>query len=191
MRSDITSIILLPFCVAVSLLAATVQAEDKKPELTDIIVTTSDVNLLLFATVKNPFTSEMITAVQNGIAITFEFHIELEKVKNNWFDSSLVDRTITHTLKYNSLKQEYSIEQSEKKGKAKRTRSLEDAKQTMAEINGIPVITLQSLIPDKPYKLNIKATLQETTLPLGMQNILPFTSLWNFETDWRTIEFRY
>lgn len=191
MRSNFTTILFLPFCFALFLVATTVQAENEKPELTDIIVTTSDVNLLLFATVKNPFTSEMITAVQNGIAITFEFHIELEKVKNNWFDSSLVDQTITHTLKYDSLKEEYSIQQSEKKGKVKVTRSLDTAKQSMAEINGIPVIALKSLIPDKPYKLNIKATLEETTLPLGMQNILPFTSLWDFETDWRTIEFRY
>ena len=37
----------------------------------------------------------------------------------------------------------------------------------------------------------IKATLAETTLPLGIHYILPFTSLWDFETDWRTVEFRY
>ncbi len=165
--------------------------QQEEPELVDIIITTSESHLLLFATVKNGFTDEMIQATHNGIPITFNFDIELEAVHNNWFDSTLLETTLIHTLRYNSFKQEYEVTISEKNGQATTTRSLEEAKQLMVEISGFPLIERKNLIPDAPYALKIKATLTETTLPLGMHYVLPFTSLWNFETDWRTVEFRY
>jgi len=171
--------------------AALFAEQAKGPELVDIIITTSKSHLLLFATVKNGFTEDMVKGVHNGIPITFNFHVELDAVRSGWFDSTLVEAAMTHTLRYNSFKEEYEVVFSEKKGQSVTTRSLQEAKDLMAEISGFPLIERKKLIPDAPYALKVKATLTETTLPLGMHYILPFTSFWNFETDWRTIEFHY
>ena len=43
------------------------------PEIKDIIVTTSDVDLLMFATVKNGFTQEMVNEAKAGTPIVFTF----------------------------------------------------------------------------------------------------------------------
>ncbi len=171
--------------------AALLAEKAKEPELVDIIITTSKSHLLLFATVKNAFTEDMVKGVHNGIPITFNFHVELDAVRSGWFDSTLIETTLTHTLRYNSFKEEYEVVFSEKKGKGVTTRSLQEAEDLMAEVSGFPLIERKKLVPDAPYALKIKATLTETTLPLGMHYILPFTSFWNFETDWRTIEFHY
>ncbi len=80
-----------------------------QPELKDIIITTSARDLLLFATVKNGFTDEMREKVKNGLPITFTFHVELEQVRSGWFDTTLVETAIIHTLWYVSLKQEYLV----------------------------------------------------------------------------------
>ncbi len=165
--------------------------EQKDPDLKDIIITTSKSHLILFATVKNGFTSDMLEGMRNGLPVTFTFHIELDKIRTAWFDSTLVETTVTHRLKYDSIKQEYGITFSEKNGQIVTTRSLKEAKQLMAELNGFPLIARNKLIADASYALKIKATLAETTLPLGIHYILPFTSLWDVETDWRTVEFRY
>jgi hypothetical protein len=177
--------------VILVLFASPLAAREQQPDIKDIIITTSETHLILFATVAHGFTKEMIEGIQNGLPITFNFHIELDKVRSGWFDATLVEITLTHTLKYDAVRQEYSVQFSEKKGKISKTRSFEQAKQLMAEINGYPLIATRELEPDAPYALRIKATLAETTLPLGMHYILPFTSLWDFETDWRTVEFRY
>ena len=140
--------------------------------------------------VKNCFTEEMLEGVRNGIPLTFRFTIELEKIRSKWFDVTMVEETINHTLSYDAIKETYQVDFSEK-NKPEVTKSQEKAKQLMAELSGLKVIARKELIPDAPYALQIKATLVENTLPLGMHYILPFTSLWNFETDWRTIEFRY
>ncbi len=171
-----------------------VYAEDRpaaEPDIADIIITTSDTHLLLFATVKNCFTPEMITGVRNGIPIIFDFQIELDQVRNNWFDSSLVKYDIVHTLTYDNLKEEYRLELSERPNSVITTKSLDKAKEIMAELNGIRIIERNILVPDAPYALRIKAVLEKNVLPLGMHHMLPFTSLWDFETDWRVVEFRY
>lgn len=157
----------------------------------DIIITTSDSHLLLFAAVKNGFTQEMLEGVQSGIPVTFTFTIELEQVNNNWPDTTLAEHVIQHTLSYDTLKEKYIISFSKEKPQAITTDSAEKAEEVMAEISGIKIIARDKLIFDAQYLLHIKATLTEKTLPLNMHNIIPFISLWNFETGWQTIEFKY
>ncbi len=162
-----------------------------RPELKDIIITTSATDLLVFATIEHGFTDEMVEQVKNGLPVTFTFHMELEQVKSGWFDSTLVETAVHHTLRFDSLKQEYQISFSERKGHTVTTRSLAQARHLMAELSGYQLIKRDRLIPDASYALHIKATLAENTLPLGLETIIPFSSYWDFDTDWRTIEFRY
>ncbi len=165
--------------------------DHKDADIEDIIITTSESHLLLFATVKHAFSKEMLTGVKNGIPVTFTFLIELEQIKNNWPDPKLAEYLIQHTLSYDTLKEKFIISFTEGKPKAIVTDSAEKAKEAMTELSGLQIIPRKKLISDSLYLLNIKATLAEKTLPLNMHHIIPFISLWNFETDWRSIEFRY
>jgi hypothetical protein len=161
------------------------------PAVKDIIVTTSEVDLLLFATVQNGFTPEMLNNLHNGVPIVFTFHLELVKIKRTWFNTPLVTTTVTHTMIWDEQRREYRVSLSEKEGEDIITPDLNMASQRMAELNGVKVIALDRLIPDAPYAIRFKVTLIQKDLPLGLHRVVPFTSLWNFETDSRTIEFRY
>lgn len=165
--------------------------EDTSPHITNILITTSQNHLLLFCSIKNSFTPEMVEGIHNGIPVTFTFHISLDILKTKWFDESITEMTLQHTLTYDSLKEEYRIEQSEKSQNPIVTDSLDKAIGIMAELNGIRIIDLNELTPDARYGMNVKAKLAEKTLPMYMHYIIPFISLWDFETDWRTIEFQY
>ena len=61
----------------------------------------------------------------------------------------------------------------------------------MTELNGVKVITLDQLVPDAPYAIHFKVTLKKGSLPLGLGALAPAAVWGDFETDWRTIEFRY
>jgi hypothetical protein len=165
--------------------------EDTEANISDIIITTSKSHLLLFCAIKNSFKPEMIEGVRNGIPITFDFSVELEKVNNNWPDSTLTEQTIRHTLTYDPLREEYRVILPEKGNNIVTTPSIDKAMELMAELNGLKVIERDKLIPDAPYALHVKAKMAEKTLPLNMHYIIPFISLWDFETEWRVIEFRY
>lgn len=167
------------------------QVEKKQePVIDEIVISTADGQLLLFATVKHCFTDEMLEGVRNGIPLTFRFDIRLNRIRKNWFDSELVEHKINHTLSYDPLKEEYQVAFAEK-DRPEVSRSLEEAKQMMADLNGLKLYPLNELQVGSPYSLEVKATLVENTFPLGIHSIIPFTSLWNFETDWRIVEFSY
>jgi hypothetical protein len=166
-------------------------AQKEKPEVKDIIVTTSDVDLLLFATVNNGFTPKMLDDVRAGTPIVFTYHLELVKTNNNWIDTTLVETSVTHTMTFDRDKKEYRITFSDQENKIETTNDLELAKQLMAELNGIKLIALAQLVPDAPYAIHFKVTLKKGALPFGINRLIPFSSIWDFETAWRTIEFRY
>ena len=157
----------------------------------ELIVTNSSTDLLLFLTVNNAFTKQMEEGIRNGIPVTFNFYVKLEKKRSTWLNQELVSLRFDHTLSYDTLKEEYSIVRSELAGQTLRTKSLAEAKKAMAQLNGPPVSPLKALLPEAGYVLRVKAKLAEKTLPLYAHYVIPFWSLWDFETEWYTVEFRY
>ena len=166
-------------------------AGDRDPAIKDIIVTTSENDLLLFATVRNAFTEEMLAGVRQGLPVVFTFRMELVKARKLWLDITLVESTVTHTLSWDEGAQVYRVAFSEDEGRVETTASLDEARQLMTELNGVKVITLDQLVPDAPYAIHFKVTLKKGSLPLGLGALAPAAVWGDFETDWRTIEFRY
>ena len=156
----------------------------------ELIVTNSSTDLLLFLTVNNAFTKQMEEGIKNGIPVTFNFYVKLER-KRTWLNQGLVSQQFDHTLSYDTLKEEYSIVRSELAGQTLRTKSLAEAKKAMVQLNGLMVTQLKVLLPEAGYLLRVKAKLSEKTLPLYVHYVIPFWSLWDFETQWYTVEFRY
>lgn len=157
----------------------------------ELIVSNSSTDLLLFLTVNNAFTKQMEEGIKNGIPVTFNFYVKLEKKRNTWMNQELVSLRFDHTLSYDTLKEEYSIVRSEQAGQTLRTKSLAEAKKAMAQLNGPQITPLKTLLPEAGYLLRVKVKLAEKTLPLYVHYVIPFWSLWDFETEWYTVEFRY
>lgn len=166
-------------------------AHAQNATIDELIVTNSSTDLLLFLTVNNAFTKQMEEGIKNGIPVTFNFYVKLEKKRSTWMNQELVSLRFDHTLSYDTLKEEYSIVRSEQAGQTVRTKSLAEAKKAMAQLNGPPVSPLKALVPEAGYLLRVKAKLAEKTLPLYAHYVIPFWSLWDFETEWYTVEFRY
>lgn len=159
--------------------------------LEEVIVTNSSKDVLLYLKATNAFASDMEEGIKNGIPVTFTFFVELYRIRTFWPDEEIVSATFDHTLTYDNLKEEYRVELFEKKGKTIRTKSLDEAKVLMTQVNGFTVTRLDALIPDEEYLLKAKALLAEKTLPLYFHYVIPFWKLWDFETDWYDVEFRY
>ena len=160
------------------------------PVIADIALTGSGGRLLLSAAVKDCFTKEMLEGVQNGIPVTFRFKIRLERLRSWWLNQTVSSLGINHTLSYDPIRRVYQVAFSEY-GQPRATRSLTEAQQMMAELDKIELARLDSLVSGEKYALRIKATLVENTLPLSIHSLIPFYSIWNFETDWRLVEFSY
>ena len=180
--------LLLLFCFLLSFPSPLQAAE---ATLSDIIVTNTQEDLLVFFDIKGCFTREMEEAILNGIPTTFTIVIKLYRTRTAWLDASIASITLEHTIKYDSLKNEFRVTRSEEDNTELVVKDFEAAKRAMAEIRNIRVVPLKKLQDRGKYQLRVKAELEKVRLPLYLHYVLFFVSLWDFETDWYSVDFIY
>ena len=159
--------------------------------LKDIIVTNTQEDLLLYLNVEGAFNEKMKMAVLSGVPTSFSFFVSLYRVRNLWFDEKITDVTVTNTVKYDNLKEEFTIIRSWEKSGPRVSKSFDEAKKLITEIDGLKIVSLVQLKKNHRYQLRTKAELSKVTLPYYLHYILFFVSLWDFETDWYAIDFIY
>jgi hypothetical protein len=160
-------------------------------QLSGISVSETADDLLLSLKVEGAFNEKLEEAVLNGIPATFSFFIILNRVRTAWADEQIVDLNVTHTLKYHNLKNHYIIKKSWQDNKPVITKSFDEAKKIMSEINELKIVPLKTLRKDSRYQVTAKAELDKVKLPFILNYILFFASLWDFETEWHSYEFVY
>jgi hypothetical protein len=183
--------IISSLALAILLISAHGSAMAKEAKLTNIIVTNTRDDLLIYLSVEGAFTQKMEDAVNSGVPASFSFFINLYRTRGIWFDKRMADLTVTHTIKYNSLKKEYTVSRSWDSSSPVVVQSFGAAKKLMTEIDSLKVIQLGWLEKGKQYQIQAKAKLSRVTLPYYLHYVLFFLSLWDFETDWYTIDFIY
>ena len=176
-------------CVLILIQGPVAYGQDAK--LKNIIVTNTRDDLLIYLAVDGAFTEKMETAVSSGVPATFSFFVNLYQTRSFWYDREIVDLKITHAIKYDNLKKEYIIHRSWDDNPPKIVKSFTAAKKLMIEIDSLKVVPLSLLEKGKRYQIRTKAQLSKLTLPFYLHYVLIFVSLWDFETDWYTIDFIY
>ena len=160
--------------------------------ITDVIVTNTRDDLILYFRVEGCFTHDLQQAVLNGVPTTFTFIASLDQVRNFWRDKNLARVEFHHTVKYNSLKSEFAITRSEQDNKPIIVNSLSEVKRVMADVEDLRIAKLEFLKRNSRYQVSVKAELSKITLPFYLHHVFRFfLFLWDFETDWYTTDFIY
>jgi hypothetical protein len=148
-------------------------------------------DLFAYFKVENAFNKKNTQAIENGISTSFTFYVSLFKTSNSLFDKKITDIKTHATIKYNSMKQEYTVVCQWKDTPALITKSFDEAKTWMTEIDNLKVVPLNRLVKGDKYQIRMKALLEKVTLPLSLHYVFFFVSYWDFETDWYVINFTY
>ena len=186
-RPLVCLVMVVVFCGV--LLCSEARAKEKAA-ISDLVVSNSDRDLLLYLSVDNAFLPEMEEGVLNGIPASFTFFVSLREVNDGRPGKQVVSLEFDHVLSYDPLKELFSLEFSEDNS----SQSADDflkAKGLMADVNGVKVVELSRLKPGNEYFLSVKARLERKTLPLFFHYLIPFWKLRDYETDWHYVEFRY
>jgi hypothetical protein len=164
-------------------ICAPLWASGQVARIEDILLTRQGDKLLVYGRLTDCFTSDMESAIMAGVPTTFTFMADLYQEKSDWFDKKITSTVVRHTIKYDSIRKIFYVFSSLDRDPAI-FQDLEKAKQAMAEFNGILSPPLRELRKDLPHYVMLKAKLDKVRLPLYMEYVLFFVSLWDFETDW-------
>ena len=164
-------------------------AQDAK--LVNINISNTRDDLLIYFNVEGAFREKLKKAVLSGAPTTFSFYVNLYRVRNFWPDKNIADIKVTHTVKYDTLKKEFTVKRPWKNSKPVVTKSFQEAQRLMSKIDSLEVVLLSKLEKGRRYQTRAKAEVSKLTLPFYLHYVLFFVSLWDFETDWYTIDFIY
>lgn len=178
------SIILLFF------LASPGHLHAQKAAVGDLLVTNNTAHILVYARAINCFTVEMDAAIMAGVPTTFTFFIDLFQERSRWLDRKITRLTVRHTIKYDNVKKLFYVSIDGDK-EPMSFQDFEIAKRAMSDLNGFSVAPLNTLKRNQYYYIEIKVKLDKVRLPLQMDQVFPFVSLWDFETDWHRKGFFY
>ncbi|MCP4109650.1 MAG: DUF4390 domain-containing protein [Desulfobacteraceae bacterium] len=164
----------------------------REVKVANITITNLNGNLVVYSlNIEGAFTTEMKKAVLSGVPTTFSYLITLHRVRNLWADKEIANIKATHTIEYNSMKKEFVVKRSWENYKPDVVQSFEEARKLMTEIDNLKIVPLSKLEKGKKYQVRAKAELSKMTLPLYLHYVLFFVSLWDFETEWYSIDFTY
>jgi hypothetical protein len=159
--------------------------------LSDIVVTNTRDHLLVYFTVNGCFTADMNAAIDSGIETTFTFFVKLYEKRSLIWDKEKADIVLRHSIKYDNLKGTYEIKLSEENDKTVTVNNFEQAKKLMAEVVALKVMPMNQMKKGFRYQLQMMAQLDKIKLPFYLHHVLFFLSLWDFETDWYAVDFKY
>jgi hypothetical protein len=125
------------------------------------------------------------------VPTTFSFFITLYRPRNLWLDKKIAAIKATNTVKYNNLKKEFAVKRSWKNGESIVTQSFEEVQTLITDIDSLKIVPLSVLEKGSHYQIRLKAELSKLTLPFYLHYVFIFISLWDFETDFYTIDLIY
>lgn len=160
--------------------------------INNVVITKYQNNVYVYFTLEGPYSAELEEAIKSGIETTFTFYVVLTKHRGGILsDPEIVERTIKHTVKYDTLLQSYTIIREEEGEKPLVTKDFEEVKRIMAQVRFYPLVTLTMLERGETYRILIKGKLDKASIPKSLSYILFFTKIWDFETPWYVEEFSY
>ncbi len=184
MRSCKILILLCLFILPVQSLAA-------EATVTDLLISNTSDNLLVYLKLENCFTEKMEEAILAGIPTTFTFILELYQERRWWFDKKISLLEARRTIKYDNIKKILYVLFTQDGKEPEQFKKFSEAKTAMSELNGIAFGPLKRLTKGESYYLRVKAKLEKVRLPLHLEYVFFFVSLWDFETDWARQDFVY
>jgi len=159
--------------------------------LKDIAVTNTDSHLLLYFNVADCFSEDMKKAIDSGIKTTFNFFVRVYEDRTFWLDKKITDIKVSHDVQYDNLKKVYMVRLFKKGDETIFVQDFDEVKTLMTGIRELKVAELGNLKKGKNYQVRMMAELDKIRLPLKLHNVFFFLSLWDFETDWYTVDFTY
>ncbi len=166
-------------------------ADAQEARLKNITISSMEEKLLVSMEIEGAFTQEVMEAILRGVPADFSFLVKLDRSRSWWADEEVADIEVTHTIKYDNLKKEFSVYRSWIDKKPILTQSLAEAQTLMTRIEGLTIIDIDRMQRGKQYELRAKAELSKMTLPFYLHYVFYFVTLWDFETDWHSVVFVY
>ena len=138
---------------------------------------------LLAAEIDYGFSERALEALENGVPLTIQVHIQVREQGAWIWEESLVDRRLKYRIRYKPLSERYLVSRlPSEDGRVFVTRQAAIA--ALGELSELYLISEQRLAPDQAYEVHLRASLDIEELPLPLRPMAYLRSGWKQSTGW-------
>ncbi len=173
----------IPVLLAVLLLVMAAAAPARDFEVEQVTTRLDDDTFFMDANVRYGFSDSALDALDNGVPLTVEMHIQV-RPEDDWiWQESLVDLRLRYRIRYKPLSERYLV--SQLPGTQGRTYVTRDAALTaLGEIRDLPLISRDSLDADTAYEVQVRVSLDIEELPLPLRPMAYLYPSWKQASKW-------
>ena len=167
--------------LAMVLTPAAVAARQFKVE--EVHTKLEDGTYLLDARIDYRFSQEALEALDNGVPLTIEVHMQVRRVDAWIWEDSVADIQLRYAIRFRPLAEQYEVYRLP--GDTGRSFiSREAAIAALGEIRGIQIVSKDRLEPDLAYLVYLKVELDIEELPLPLRPMAYLRPAWKLRSSW-------
>jgi hypothetical protein len=139
--------------------------------------------LTMDAHIDYAFSEVALEALDNGVPLTMEVHIQVRRADAWIWEENLLDQRLRYLIRYKPLSQRYLVGRlPESGGRDYVTRDA--AISALGDLRGVQLLRKDRLEPGEAYDLHLQATLDIEELPLPLKPIAYLLPSWKLSTGW-------
>jgi hypothetical protein len=174
---------------AVALLAASVLSADALDGVLEVHSAYVNVDrevFLLHARVEYPVSPAIRSALRDGVTLTFDLQVRVDRERRLWFNSNIVDVTLRRELSYHAVTDRYVVRDLPS-GDQTSFATLEEALDSLGKVNDWPIVVEPQLDEGQGnYSISVRAGVRRGSMPASLRALLFWTNDWARVSEWYT-----
>lgn len=139
--------------------------------------------VLLDALIDYRFSATALEALENGVPLTVDVHIQLRRADAWMWEESLMDLRLRYQIRYRPLSERYVVSPLPgQEGTSYVTRDAAIA--ALGTLDDVDLISRDRLTPGERYEIHLRASLDIEELPLPLRPIAYLRPAWKLSTGW-------
>jgi Domain of unknown function (DUF4390) len=136
----------------------------------------------LFARVRYPLNPAIREALQDGVTLTFDVEVRVDRTRRFWFDANVVDLTLRRELAYRVVTDRFVVRDVDD-SQQKSFGTLQQALAYLGKVDGWPILVEPQLDGGR-YIISVRAGVRRGKLPASLRALLFWTDDWQRVSKW-------
>lgn len=138
---------------------------------------------ILDARLQLVLSSEALAALNSGVPLTIELQLQVIRSRRLYPDALDAELAVRYELEFRPLSQRYIVSNLNS-GDQDSFATLYSALNNLGRIQGLPVVDDALLVPDKRYRVRLRAMLQTQQYPAPLRILFFWRSQWQLQSEW-------
>ena len=137
---------------------------------------------LLHARIDYPMGPAIRHALRDGLTLTFDLDVRVDRERRFWFSVNIVDLTLRRELSYHAVSDRYVVRNG-KSGDQESFTTPDEALAYLGKVDAWPIL-VEPQLDGGNYTISVRAGVRRGHLPASLRAILFWTNDWARVSEW-------